>query len=72
MAPVVGGLLGPDPLLGLLLAAGRKVTWRALSWERVQRARSGRGGGRAARNVARMTARPSRLWAGCSCGWSCR
>jgi hypothetical protein len=22
LAPVVGGLLGPDPLLGLLLAAG--------------------------------------------------
>jgi hypothetical protein len=24
LAPVIGGLLGPEPLLGLLLAAGQK------------------------------------------------
>jgi hypothetical protein len=63
LAPVVGGLLGPDPLLGLLLAAG-KITCRALSWERVQRARSGQGRQSGCRKVARMTGRPSRLRAG--------
>jgi hypothetical protein len=31
MPPAAGGLLGPNPLLGLLLAADRKVTCRALS-----------------------------------------
>ena len=64
-APGVGGLLGPDPLLGLLLAAGRKVTCRALSWERVQRDRSGQGRQSGCRKVALMTGRPSRLRAGC-------
>jgi hypothetical protein len=65
LAPGGGGLLGPDPLLGLLLAAGRKVTCRALSWERVQRDRSGQGRQSGCRKVARMIGRPSRLRAGC-------
>jgi hypothetical protein len=64
-APVVGGLLGPEPLLGLLLAAGKKVTCRALSADRVQRARSGQGRQSGWRKVARMIGRPSRLRAGC-------